>query len=95
MLDYGDKRTLPPLLAEVSDDLCRAPDTFPRGGVVTPEVDAVLSKLAVTPTLRCWSSQVCWVIGATCSTDYHEEHLSRRLPALQCESVLLPVILKA
>ncbi|MEQ2305171.1 hypothetical protein AMECASPLE_034934 [Ameca splendens] len=31
---------------------------------------------------RCWSSQVCWVTGATYSTDYFEEYLNRRLPAL-------------
>ncbi|MEQ2293248.1 hypothetical protein AMECASPLE_031350, partial [Ameca splendens] len=31
----------------------------------------------------CWSSQVCWVTGATYSTDC-QEYLSWRLPALQC-----------
>ncbi|MED6292536.1 hypothetical protein CHARACLAT_001244 [Characodon lateralis] len=31
----------------------------------------------------CWSSQVCWVTGATYSTDCQEEYLSRRLAALQ------------
>ncbi|MEQ2166832.1 hypothetical protein GOODEAATRI_032344 [Goodea atripinnis] len=31
----------------------------------------------------CWSSQVCWVTGATYSTDYLEEYLSRRLPVLR------------
>ncbi|MEQ2300252.1 hypothetical protein AMECASPLE_023413, partial [Ameca splendens] len=34
-------------------------------------------------TRWCWSSQVCWVTGATYSTDCQEEYLSRRLPALQ------------
>ncbi|MEQ2286059.1 hypothetical protein AMECASPLE_038283, partial [Ameca splendens] len=36
----------------------------------------------------CWSSQVCWVTGVTYSIDYLEEYLSRRLPALQRQSVL-------
>ncbi|MED6289175.1 hypothetical protein CHARACLAT_033669 [Characodon lateralis] len=40
----------------------------------------------------CWSSQVCWVTGATYSTDCQEEYLSRRLPALQCESVFATVV---
>ncbi|MED6256091.1 hypothetical protein ATANTOWER_019569, partial [Ataeniobius toweri] len=41
---------------------------------------------------RCWSSKVCWVTGATYSTDYFEEYLSRRLPALRRQSVLPSVI---
>ncbi|MED6252899.1 hypothetical protein ATANTOWER_018977, partial [Ataeniobius toweri] len=40
----------------------------------------------------CWSSQVRWVTGATYSTDYLEEYLSRRLPALRRQSVLPSVI---
>ncbi|MED6257621.1 hypothetical protein ATANTOWER_028235 [Ataeniobius toweri] len=42
---------------------------------------------------RCWSSQVCWVTDVTYSTDYFEEYLSRRLPALRCQSVL-PTVAK-
>ncbi|MEQ2171736.1 hypothetical protein GOODEAATRI_013842, partial [Goodea atripinnis] len=37
----------------------------------------------ISEGLWCWSSQVCWVTGATYSTDCQEEYLSRRLPALQ------------
>ncbi|MEQ2223308.1 hypothetical protein ILYODFUR_035449, partial [Ilyodon furcidens] len=35
---------------------------------------------------------VCWVTGATYSTDYFEEYLSRRLPALPRQSVSPSVI---
>ncbi|MEQ2217526.1 hypothetical protein XENOCAPTIV_013551 [Xenoophorus captivus] len=52
--------------------------------------DWLICYLCVNKLLNrwCWSSQVCWVTGATYSTDCQKEYLSRRLPALQCESVL-------